>query len=342
MVSAIRSPVNAWYMDDGTIVGDLETVSSDFQSLSELATALGLRVNSSKCEFTCVSKSTAFVDVATKRLRRLAPGIRNTRLEGLELLGVPLHEEGIGAALQSKLQLFEDLTSRLGDLDAHDALFLLRNSLAVPRLMYLLRCAPCYDDPALALCQSKLKDVLERILNCKLNDAQYQQASLPVARGGLGVRDPKDVALPAYLASVHSSVDLCMAISGTSSEVVAHSALDVWDKQNASRPETDGLKTQKLWDRLVCDRVVHNFTENFKKDKRRMASFLAASAPKTGSWLQALPIPNLGLKLTDEELRTATSLRLDLDLNQEYTCICGAKADSKGRFRSGCESVRPK
>ena len=50
---------------------------------------------------------------------------------------------------------------------------------------------------------------------------------------------------------------------------------------------------------------------------------LAVRAPKAGAWLNAIPVPALGLKLDNESLRIAVGLRLGAKLNSAYNCACG-------------------
>ena len=47
-----------------------------------------------------------------------------------------------------------------------------------------------------------VRDALEGILGCPLTPAQWKQASLPTAMGGLGLRSASDHSAAAYLASV--------------------------------------------------------------------------------------------------------------------------------------------
>ena len=50
LVKRIKSPFNIWYMDDGTIGGDVETLMADFQMLTDEGRKLGLVINVAKCE----------------------------------------------------------------------------------------------------------------------------------------------------------------------------------------------------------------------------------------------------------------------------------------------------
>ena len=71
-------------------------------------------------------------------------------------------------------------------LPAHDALSLLKNSLAMPKLLYLLRTEDCSSNQLLDEFDNKLQTGLSEVLNVDLNDDQWLQASVPVRNGGTG------------------------------------------------------------------------------------------------------------------------------------------------------------
>ena len=50
LINSCKSELKVYYLDDGTLAGDVETVLSDYQSIQTTAAALGLEVNASKCE----------------------------------------------------------------------------------------------------------------------------------------------------------------------------------------------------------------------------------------------------------------------------------------------------
>ena len=66
------------------------------------------------------------------------------------------------------------------------------------------------DNPALDLFDGHLRSALSRITNrpTSLSDTQWLQASLPIKHGGLGIRQVRSLALPAFLASAASTSDL--------------------------------------------------------------------------------------------------------------------------------------
>ena len=64
----------------------------------------------------------------------------------------------------------------------------LNNSIAMPKLLYMLRTSPCFDNPLLASFDVTLRRELLLVLDVELDDTQWSQAILPVDMGGLGVR----------------------------------------------------------------------------------------------------------------------------------------------------------
>ena len=103
----------------------------------------------------------------------------------LILLGAPILEPSMEVVLRKKLQDLQLMVERLELLDAHDAWFLLKHCLAIPRLMYTLRCSPCYQQrEVLEEYDHQLKIGLESILNLALEEQSWQQCVLPVKDGG--------------------------------------------------------------------------------------------------------------------------------------------------------------
>ena len=57
---------------------------------------------------------------------------------------------------------------------------------------------------------------------------------------------------------------------------------------------------------------------------------MAVSAPHALHWLNAIPIPLLGLKMDNRSLRIACGLRLGSPLCQPHECICSTQVESTG------------
>jgi hypothetical protein len=91
----------------------------------------------------------------------------------------------LDAVLEGKRQELCLMMKRLELMPSH--LFLLRNILAAPRLMYLRITAPCTDIPILPLFDEVIRESLSAILNVDLDDNLWHQASLPVRWAVRGV-----------------------------------------------------------------------------------------------------------------------------------------------------------
>ena len=98
--------------------------------------------------------------------------------------------------------------TRLSRLQSHDALVLLKNSLSLPKLLYLLRTAYCSGNMLLLTFDDALRSGLSTILNINHNDDQWIQASLSVWNGGLGIRSAQMLAPSAFLISAASTREL--------------------------------------------------------------------------------------------------------------------------------------
>ena len=211
-MKACSSEVNLWYLDDGTLGGNPETVQADLARIIAASQDLGLQINSKKCELYIVNASMEAASLSPEtraqldQIKLTAPGIRILEDQDLTLLGAPILEESGNDVLLSKLQDLSLMVERLEDIDAHDALFLLKNCFSIPKLMYFLRCAPCFKHQGtLHKYDEKLRECLQKILNVQLEDGTWEQCSLPVANGGLGIRRASDLAVPTFMSSSYGA-----------------------------------------------------------------------------------------------------------------------------------------
>ena len=65
---------------------------------------------------------------------------------------------------------------------------------------------------ALSSIDAIMRDALEYSLNTELTGKTWTQATLPLRYAGLGVRRVTDLALPCYISSLNSSIDLMLNI----------------------------------------------------------------------------------------------------------------------------------
>ena len=181
LIESCRSELKIFYLDDGTLAGDVETVLSDYVLIQNAATTLGLEVNASKCELYRIRPVSEECKNAHKKFCEASPRQCNVKLlnnENLTLLGSPVLPEAIKSVLITKLENLKLMVERITQIDAHEALFLLRNCFSIPKLTYFLRTAPCFE---------KI-DILQRTTT--LRNSQFRRFLMYKSMTLLGVNVP--------------------------------------------------------------------------------------------------------------------------------------------------------
>ena len=130
----------------------------------------------------------------------VVPGLQVLGRDRADILGSPIGSmEGISEAIQTKTDQLRLMGDRLHLLHSHDALLLLRHSFSIPKILYILRTAPCFLSASLEAYDNLLRAILSNISNvCLEEDSVWAQASLPVSAGGLGVRRAAQLAPPPF------------------------------------------------------------------------------------------------------------------------------------------------
>ena len=352
-----ESEINLWYLDDGTIAGPPETVYRDLNRILASADTLGLSVNPKKCELFTVTRTCEqqgdnaipepreSTKSVVEKIKRDCPRIKTPERKELLLLGAPILEEEIDGVLLEKLEDLKRMVERLSMIDAHDALFLLKNCFAIPKLTYFLRCAPTFKNTAtLQLYDQEMRNSLQKILNVELKEEAFNQSSLPVKQGGLGVRMATDIALPAFLSSGYGSESTSRTLLpdyiNTTDYQELTDARDLWSQMlnnNAWQPTNFTL--QALWDAPLYVKKYQDLL-NSATNPTEKARLWAVGAEQASAWLNAVPATSLGLKLDNMSLRIVCGLRLGSDLCQPYKCICGGLIDSSGRHGLSCKNAK--
>ena len=103
----------------------------------------------------------------------------------------------------NKVEALERLRENLKHIGTHNSLFLLKNCYLLPKLLYTLRTVPTWQNrEALEKFDETQRKILEETLNISLKDKAWNQATLPVKNGGLGIREATDIAVTAYFSSL--------------------------------------------------------------------------------------------------------------------------------------------
>ena len=176
-------------------------------------------------------------------------------------------------------------------LQVQDALLRLWHFLAMPRLLYLLRTAPCFSSPKLELFDEALCQILSSVCNIPLSmeDRLWTQASLPVKFGGLGIRSAIHLAPSAFLASLAASSELVHRIiwsDGMScSSPESEAAQLEWSKWHEYPPPTEPASfTQKSCNVPVASGIADSLLDK-TPDNRARARLLANRYAESGAWL---------------------------------------------------------
>ena len=239
--------------------------------------------------------------------------------------------------LSARCEDLARIISRLELISAHDALVLLKNSFSAPRLQFTLRSAPCVGHPHLQIFDNLLRTAASKVCNVTLSDDQWQQASLPVRYGGLGIRRVSSLAPSAFLASAAGTRELQRRILDQSNTAADDPTFEVvmqqWRTMSNSEAPTDFR--QRALDMTVVatefDALLSRQTDTYHR-----ARLLAAASEHSGDWLHALPISACGLRLDNEAIRVATGLRLGCSLCESHQCPCGATTDARGVHGLSC------
>ena len=339
LISSLESELNMWYLDDGTLAGKPETVRADFETISATQQQLGLNINLQKCEFSVLSSDPERAQAVRDSFTTDFQEAKYIPPKELSLLGTPLFKENLDIELSDRLVNFQSTCSRLESLDHHDALFLLKNVFHIPKLLYLLRTAPCFSSSTLKSFDNTMKSCLEAITNCNLDEQSFCQATLPVKLGGLGIRRTQDLSLPAFIAS-------CFKVTGISEQLLSFEhtspfaaqlseAVAIWKALDSNLTAPVKKEVQKNWDLPVAETRLKSLIESASSPVSR-SRLLAVSAPCAGVWLNAIPAPSLGLKLDNESLRISVALRLGAKLSLPYVCVCGISVDDSATHGLDC------
>lgn len=184
-----------------------------------------------------------------------------------------------------------------------------------------------------------IKSTLETITNSKLQYDQWILSSLPIRCGGLGVRRVQDLALPAFLSSVHglsSMVGIMLNLPAFAVEDIANhtDAINAWQFTNPGTNQPERPQSQKQWDSIQINRLSNELQFDQEED---VARIMASQKPESGAWLHALPSRNIGTLVENNAFRIMVGLRLGIDLCAPHTCVCGATVDTKGRHGLKCK-----
>ena len=338
LIKSIDTEFNCWYLDDGSIGDNYNKVLNNFKLLINESVKVGLEINFSKCELLflkCIDP-----DILSK-FNAMAPGINVLDRSKWRLLGAPITDEALPSCISEKCRSISLLCSRLHNLPTQVAFYILRNCFATPKLIYILRCSPCWHhQKGLLEIEDTLRKTVESLTNNTLCDLKWTQATLPVSRGGLGIRSAPSLSLPCFLSSFCSAKGSIVSILPDtlqfSNDYTFMEGEKLWISLTKINLPVEKHHIQKAWDVPLIDTVSRRLFEsaNTQTDRARLN---AVSSVNSGDWLNALPVASLGTLLDDFSFKIAVGLRLGCPICVPHLCVCGNQVDELGTHGLSCK-----
>ncbi|GKD45899.1 hypothetical protein Tco_1270544 [Tanacetum coccineum] len=328
LICKIRDSFNlclqAWYLDDGTIVGDTLVVGKVLELITEDGPRCGLHLNVDKTELFWTKED------PRSRLEGIFPPNISRPLHGVKLLGGPVSVDvDFGSALVMKR-----VSSTIGLLDAvakindpQCELLLIRACAGVSKLYFAMRtCSPRVFESAQLSFDMALRSALERIVTASgpgFGDWQWRLATLPFAFGGLGVYSAGDVLNYAFIASRLQSAALQTKLLRHVGIVTSGSTFDdalcvfnnAMEIDFLSTPsEVAAPKIMKKMADIYFTRVTKDAESSFSLSPRQMALWQSQREEHTSDWLRVVPISGLGQTMNGKTYRCVLCYRLGVPL----------------------------
>jgi hypothetical protein len=340
-LAKIKSRFLCAYIDDVSFADHWRVILSDLISFKYDCESIGLFLNDTKSEL-CVLCEDVPADVIIQEFRSVCPGISISDPKDLTLLGSPIGTNGLVAALEEKHASTVRLCERLKFVRRHDAFFLLKNCLFMPKLLYLLRTAPTFKELSLlSTFEASLRVALEAVCNVSFNEPRWSQATLPCRLGGLGIPNPSSIAPAAFLASVHSTGNIVCALLHVTSlpqEPLLIDACEAWSILSSHETPPLNPCKQSSWTNPVHVNTLDHLLSS--SDLESISRLRGCCAPGAGDWLNAIPSGSLGLRLTDDQFAVAVGFRLGAPVCVAHKCVCGAEVDPTAQHAFSCRKLK--
>ena len=349
-----KLPFHAWYLDDGTIMGDTTEVAKALDIIRSEGPSLGLKLNIKKTEVFWPSCNGA------KFKEGLFPCEIGRPEKGVKLLGGAVSRDvGFISELAVRRALGAvDLMGRLPCLrDPQSELLLLRSCMGVAKLLFGLRtCQPSMMEEAISRFDNGLREAIEGIVVCGgpfFGDFQWRMASLPMRLGGLGLLSARDVAVYAFVASRAQSWKLQDHILRDSGVVdldpdyvqaleYLRESLPDFDLGGFTNKDTAPPKTQETLANALFSKIAQNMGNDFGLSPRQKAVVECLQGPHAQDFLTVIPIEGLGQRMSAVEYRAILKYRLMIPMfPDDETCPVCRKAclDQYGEHAVHCKEL---
>jgi len=342
-----------WYLDDGSLVGPLEALERLVTFLLSRLEEIGLKINFSKCHLLTVGEVTLFPLLATMKVHGIADN------DGLRVLGTPVGgkqftEEFLENNIIHQVETFCRAVEALDNVQV--GITLLKHCTGFCKVVHLMRILPpaTFGDLPSVVDEVVLQ-TFQHISGIVTSPLMVAQIRLPVSLGGFGITSCEIMAPTLYVSGILAYQMNGMALIGTPIWISClpmdlTGALQTISTFPELRPivdlisqpvltlETLKYKDHKEWSNLIYKHQFQQLvTSSTARDRARLVCLHNHSS---GAWLEVCPSTQLGLRLSNAEMRVLIKWRLGAHLLQpelQHQCpLCGGSMDCYGDHLVGC------
>jgi len=357
-IASFGPEFNVWYLDDGSVGGDVRTLAAIYDIIKVRGSRIGLKVNPEKCHLWTPVGLVEPLPSSLNEVQLHGPA------EGLKVLGCPVGSSSwVHAWVEEFAEGFATMLDRLKQLsNPRAASQILRTCLGSSKVMFLLRTLPWEEGVWLAsFASGALRHAWELILGCSLPDLSWDLACLSIENGGLGILDPMKTQPIAFIASFLSAlssdaashiVDLCPGFSEALQRVspwCPDLAKDLSRIVDSSSPTLtlDVLRHPLFasWCSQSCWGLEQRLTlvKNFESlaDARTAALRTLHSGPFSNDWLHSPPASSSHFlaSLSSAERHDVLRYRVGLPVMKAGFCEgCLGRRDAFGDHAMACAS----
>ncbi|CAM8889842.1 unnamed protein product [Rhodiola kirilowii] len=337
-----RLLLNAWYLDDGVLMGRQVDLVASFEVIRRLGPQLGLVVNLSKSVWWWPGGGRV-------RPQGLPDVVGVSDSSALSVLGNPISVDGRGAEeiVGRRVRGIMDVLAEMSKLDDPQLeLLLLRACVGMPKMMYNLRSAPpCWIEGSIRSFDSAVHQSLVHIYNAGFTADQRRLVGLPIKFGGLGVPIGSEVALSAAVASLVQAGGLWELLtkdlfsSSRCGVLLAEWNIRFRPRSPVGMEELRSKAKPQQWLSGLAAEVIRDEIKG--RGGARVCTLVnAVSVSGSGIWTTAIPTPFSGLHMNPAAYRMALKYRTGRNVfpvSQACTSCRGLQtSDAAGDHDSHC------
>jgi hypothetical protein len=324
---------NRWYLDDGNIGSDFKSLSNILNLIDQLGPKLGLHLNRSKCQIYGFQKSPP---------ESLFPQVEIGKSSDFDTLGAPIGSPDHCSNFVSEklLQTYNvlELLPKLND--AQIAFTLLRTCCSFGKVVYFLRTIP--SNLIETICKEfdkKIKLCFENVLSFSPDTRGSIQASLPLSKGGTGLRSAFAHAPACYIASLSSARTFAKTKSNLTLKI-STSIYDSFNKlvENPLTSDHKELSQRELSSQIDSLALKNLLSSSPEIDRARLYSILG---PNANAWLSVIPSAKLGLSFSTRQFQNSMKLYLGLQVYPKDSACrqCQKPCDKYGIHSLICKNT---